>query len=285
MGLWRLSSYRLSAWRVLDRLAGDHMEAGKLRSAPHATSSSAVIKEEMSALLLLLMLLHESESIVQTICRYQKVVLSPVCQVGCGGIASDKDILACLRQASAQDLTTQQFSVSTIGAAINSAFHPTLDNRFITRPPAELLRTGQFQKKDILVGANSNEGSYFLIYMLPDLFGPPKWSANITSSQYSDAVRSLSVVNTSKAFVLKALEFEYSKPCGASYWSSDYEASLDLLLGDAIFTCTVVNFARTFATDVRTKTFLCRNVKNLRLLSTRHFIDNCVTELKTKSTK
>jgi Carboxylesterase family len=212
-------------------------------SHPHTASLLTVIKEEMS-------MLHES-----AMDRSFKLINGTyvlLCQVGCGRITSDEVIIDCLRRASPKDLTAQQFSVGTDGPAINSAFHPTVDNQFISRPPAELLLTGQFQKKSIVIGANRNEGTYFLIYLLPELFGPPKWSSTITPSEYRQAIESLSLLNTSKDFVLNAVGFEYSRPCDESAGTTpDYVAALDRLLGDALITCPVVNFARTVASDVR----------------------------------
>ena len=49
-------------------------------------------------------------------------------------------------------------------------FVPIVDGQFLPASPARILQSGNFKKTEILLGANRDEGSYFLIYYLTHLF-------------------------------------------------------------------------------------------------------------------
>ena len=48
-------------------------------------------------------------------------------------------------------------------------FVPIVDGDFLPTNPATILASGHFPRREILVGTNQDEGSYFLIYYLLDL--------------------------------------------------------------------------------------------------------------------
>ena len=45
-------------------------------------------------------------------------------------------------------------------------FVPIVDGQFLPASPARTLQSGNFKKTEVLLGANRDEGSYFLIYPL-----------------------------------------------------------------------------------------------------------------------
>ena len=49
-------------------------------------------------------------------------------------------------------------------------FVPITDGKFLPDNPLRLLQAGKLKKTEVLLGANSHEGSYFLIYFLTHLF-------------------------------------------------------------------------------------------------------------------
>ena len=49
-------------------------------------------------------------------------------------------------------------------------FVPIIDGKFLPENPLRLLQVGKLKKTQVLLGANSHEGSYFLIYFLTHLF-------------------------------------------------------------------------------------------------------------------
>ena len=167
---------------------------------------------------------------------------------------SDEEVVDCMRKIDGEALITKQWSVDPIGPMISSVFRPTVDGKFIAKPPDELLRAGNFQKKDILIGAVCNEGSIFLPYLFASLFPVTKPRIELSEDVYRSVIRNMSLLKASNDFVVNSVAFEYARPCydeDGTGWTSDYTAALDKLLGDALFTCPVVNFARNFATNVR----------------------------------
>ena len=48
-------------------------------------------------------------------------------------------------------------------------FVPIVDGMFMPYTPTAILQSGKFPKKEVLLGANKEEGMYFLIYYLTDL--------------------------------------------------------------------------------------------------------------------
>jgi len=192
------------------------------------------------------------------ICSLFYDLLSSFCscrlQVGCNVSLSDNDVVECMRKVNGDVLTTKQWSVESVGSMVTSAFRPTVDGQFITKPPAKLLRSGNFQKKDILIGAVRNEGIFFLINMFPDVFNVTKSKIEMSEDVYRSAIRNLTILKASDDFIVNSVAFEYARPCdgedGAG-WTSDYGAALDRLLGDALFVCPVLNFARNYTANVR----------------------------------
>ena len=49
-------------------------------------------------------------------------------------------------------------------------FVPIVDGQFLPASPLRILQTGNFKKTEVLLGANKDEGSYFLIDYLTHLF-------------------------------------------------------------------------------------------------------------------
>ena len=65
----------------------------------------------------------------------------------------------CMRETPPELLTAMQWLVQQESTF---TFKPTIDDKFLTKNPAELLQyPGEFQRKDILQGVNSHEGSRF----------------------------------------------------------------------------------------------------------------------------
>ena len=58
-------------------------------------------------------------------------------------------------------------------------FVPIVDGQFLPASPLRILQSGNFKKTEVLLGANKDEGSYFLIYYLTHLF---KLEDNVSST-------------------------------------------------------------------------------------------------------
>lgn len=76
--------------------------------------------------------------------------------VGCGGLWDDPiATVECLRSVEATKLSAAQFAHK---AKFGSVFGPVVDGVFLPKDPKELLQEGGFQAKNILIGANRDEG-------------------------------------------------------------------------------------------------------------------------------
>jgi len=137
------------------------------------------------------------------------------------------------------------------------SFVPTIDHKFLEKSPLELLKSGEFQRKNILLGMNSHEGSYFIIYQFAKFFDPriEDYNSNITIEEYRQMVKDLKLVDSSSDVVTDTIASIYSLPCGSDGNTGDddelkYILSLDGMFGDVWFKCPVVHMAKAYATEV-----------------------------------
>jgi len=136
-------------------------------------------------------------------------------------------------------------------------FVPTIDDKFLTKSPAELMQyPGEFQRKDILQGVNSHEGSRFIILSFADTFDLTKeYNDNITSEEYREMVEKLRLVNSSSDVVIDTIASIYSLPCGSQGNIGDddgetYFMALDGMFGDIWLKCPLLDTARPYAREV-----------------------------------
>ncbi|XP_078526161.1 acetylcholinesterase isoform X2 [Lissotriton helveticus] len=80
---------------------------------------------------------------------------------------NDTDLVNCLRTKHPQELIDEEWSVLPQPSVFRFAFVPVVDGDFLPEPAESMLNLGNFKETDILVGVNSNEGSYFLVYGAP----------------------------------------------------------------------------------------------------------------------
>ena len=164
--------------------------------------------------------------------------------MGCSG----DDAIECMREKPPKLLTATQWLVQA-GSSTSVPFPPTIDTKFLTSSPVELLLLrAEFQRKDILLGVNSHEGSTFIIEAFPDTFDPTKeFNENVTSEEYREMVKLL--LNTSSDFVIDTVASIYAKS-NTDDDGVNYFMALSGMLGDVGFKCPVVNTAKTYATEV-----------------------------------
>lgn len=75
-----------------------------------------------------------------------------------GGVA---EVLDCLRNTDAKTLSVQQWNSYSGILGFPSA--PTIDGEFLKAHPLELLRRGEFDETEIMIGSNRDEGKYKLV--------------------------------------------------------------------------------------------------------------------------
>ena len=159
----------------------------------------------------------------------------------------------CLTKVDAKLLAAAEGSVSLEGF-VDFAFFPVIDNKLISKNPRELLEQGEYNDVDILLGANENEGTYFLIYglQMAELL-----AKNVTIGR-DDFLKTLST-SVKDDVSKEALIFEYTDWNNPNDGLSNF-MMLEKLTGDHQFTCPVDYFAEYHA----------RNKKNVFLYRYKH---------------
>jgi para-nitrobenzyl esterase len=80
------------------------------------------------------------------------------------GCDTAPDVLACMRQKSADDLMKAAF-IGVSSSGMNNRFQPVIDGWVIPQNPWSLYSAGKQKKVPLLIGTNLNEGT---IFVLPD---------------------------------------------------------------------------------------------------------------------
>ena len=112
----------------------------------------------------------------------------------------------CLRKANATLMVNKEWDAIVLGI-MGCPFVPVFDGVFFPESPAKALKELKFKKTKILLGTNSNEGHYFVLYYLTDIF---KKQENITISreQFRKAVGELNPAVTPVG--IHAINYEYT---------------------------------------------------------------------------
>jgi len=159
-----------------------------------------------------------------------------------------------MRKKDADVVTSKQFEVSD-----NSYnFVPTIDQQFLKKSPKQLIDDGEFQRKNIMMGMTSHEGSYFIFYQFKQLFNASleRLDINVPHDEYRKMVSELKmVVESSSVVVLDTVASIYSLPCGLEGSTGDLDAktyfkSLEGMFGDVWFKCPVIHKAKSYAKEV-----------------------------------
>ena len=77
--------------------------------------------------------------------------------------------IECLRSKNATDLVNSEWQGIAFGIA-EFPFVPVIDGAFLDETPQKSMDTKNFKKTNIMMGANKDEGVFFILYYLTDLF-------------------------------------------------------------------------------------------------------------------
>ncbi|KAM6933104.1 acetylcholinesterase-like isoform 1-T1 [Xenentodon cancila] len=148
----------------------------------------------------------------------------------------------CLQKADPKTIATKQYDVLTEPSLLALPFGPVVDSDFLPAKIEVLLHTSNLPKKELLIGLNKDEGTYFLPYGVPG-FGLTGQSL-ITRNQFLYGV---GLTMTSASNVAKeAAIFQYTD------WTDEESRmknrdSLGSLVGDQMFSCPVLEFAQRYS--------------------------------------
>ncbi|XP_076370825.1 acetylcholinesterase-like [Tachypleus tridentatus] len=149
-------------------------------------------------------------------------------------------VVRCLRNADPMDLVMNESG--NLGV-IDFPFVPIVDGAFIDEHPSISLATKNFKKTDVLMGSNSEEGTYWIIYYLTELFKREE-DVYLTRKDFVDSIKELNpyIGDTAQ----NAIIFQYTDWLNPNS-SIQLRDAIDKIVGDYHFTCSVNDFAHHFA--------------------------------------
>ncbi|KMQ90039.1 acetylcholinesterase-like isoform x1 protein [Lasius niger] len=153
-----------------------------------------------------------------------------------------REAIDCLQTKDAEELVKNEWG--TLGIC-EFPFVPVIDGAFLDETPQRSLATTSFKKANILMGSNTEEGFYFIIYYLTELFRiDGTEDVKVTREQFVSAVSELNpYVNQ---IGRHAIIYEYTNWLHPDDPDANRDA-IDKIVGDYQFTCNVNEFAGRYA--------------------------------------
>ncbi|XP_012274789.1 acetylcholinesterase [Orussus abietinus] len=153
-----------------------------------------------------------------------------------------REMIDCLLVKNPVDLVNGEWG--TLGIC-EFPFVPVIDGAFLDETPQRSLATASFKKANILMGSNTEEGFYFIIYYLTELFRiDGTEDVKVSREDFLTAVTELNpYVNQ---IARHAIIYEYTDWLRPDDPHVNRDA-LDKIVGDYQFTCNVNEFADRYA--------------------------------------
>ncbi|XP_015440531.1 PREDICTED: acetylcholinesterase-like [Dufourea novaeangliae] len=124
-------------------------------------------------------------------------------------------------------------------------FVPVIDGAFLDETPQRSLVTSSFKKANIMMGSNTEEGFYFIIYYLTELFRiDGAEDVRVSREQFVNAISELNPYVSQLG--RHAIIYEYTDWLHPDDPHANRNA-LDKIVGDYQFTCNVNEFAGRYA--------------------------------------
>lgn len=151
-------------------------------------------------------------------------------------------VIDCLIQVDPHKLVNSEWG--TLGIC-EFPFVPVIDGSFLDETPQRSLITNSFKKANILMGSNTEEGFYFIIYYLTEKFRiDGKEDVKISREEF---VRSVTELNPYvNQIARQAIIYEYTDWLHPDDPNINRDA-IDKIVGDYQFTCNVNEFAGRYA--------------------------------------
>ncbi|XP_008283300.1 cholinesterase-like isoform X2 [Stegastes partitus] len=156
----------------------------------------------------------------------------------------------CLQLADPQKITTKQYDVLTQPELLALPFVPHVDGDFLPDKVEVLLSSGTLPKKELMIGLNKDEGTFFLLYGMPgfNLSG----QSLISRTDFLKGVQ-LALGHASDT-IRQAAIFQYTDWADENDMMKNRDA-VGSMVGDRLFVCPVLDFAERYSQNGR-KTFL-----------------------------
>lgn len=149
-------------------------------------------------------------------------------------------VVECLRTRDPFEMVSNEWANYGV---VEFPFTPVVDGAFLDEMPEQSLATKNFKKTNIMLGSNSEEGSYFIIYYLTDLFKNQE-DVYLNRQEFIDAVKELNPYVGELG--QEAIIFQYTD------WENPEDTiknrdAIDKLVGDSQFICGVNDMALRYA--------------------------------------
>nr|AHG95983.1 acetylcholinesterase [Octopus vulgaris] len=152
-------------------------------------------------------------------------------------------MIDCFLEADAHKLANAQFH--NLDSFLPYTLSPIVDGAFLTQKPIESLKN-EPQKKDVLLGYVTNEGTYFLIYDLPKYFSL-KGTVPINKSTAGKLINKVIAPLRANSVQLDLISYLYGSHVYGSSETDKYRYILDQASGDVKFKCPVIEFAQEYS--------------------------------------
>uniref|UniRef100_A0A3Q3W9M6 Carboxylesterase type B domain-containing protein n=1 Tax=Mola mola TaxID=94237 RepID=A0A3Q3W9M6_MOLML len=166
------------------------------------------------------------------------------------GCSDPAELEACLQQVDVNQLATMQFGVMGPGFG-GYPFIPVVDGVFLPdtiEVCLALMTSESLRKKEVLLGLNRDEGTYFLIYGVP---GFDLGESLITKKQF---LYGIDLIFPGGSEIEDVLMSEYINPASLKN-PAVYREALIRMVTDTTFNCPVQGFAESYA-QISGKPFL-----------------------------
>ncbi|KAH3811379.1 acetylcholinesterase-like isoform X1 [Dreissena polymorpha] len=157
------------------------------------------------------------------------------------------DIIECLRGVPALNITYSDWEGITDFGVVRFPFVPIVDGSFLTEAPEKSIKSKNFKKCPVLLGHNTNEAFYWLLYYSNGNYfnkdSEPKFTQNEFDRQLDDLFSYHPFYPKElNSFGKEAIKFQYRN------WLNPNDQAmnawqLDMAVGDFNFICPTVDFA------------------------------------------
>lgn len=160
--------------------------------------------------------------------------------LGCP-VSSTAGMVTCLQRADAQNVTDSMWNL--VSHYFELPFAPIVDNHFLPAHPRDLLARGEVKDTEIIIGANKDEGIFWLLYAFPDEF-PLDNGDHLSREDFKQVLKRLNFNGDEKKNDAITYEYVDSILPGAR---ESYRDISDDISGDDLFKCPIVDFAKAYA--------------------------------------
>ena len=236
---------------AIDVFGGDRDRVTIFGESAGAASASLHLLSPTSRLLVRRAIMQSSSALspwaVDTVATAKAHSAALAKRVGCDvdAAGSLSDTMTCLRAVPAARFNSDIWQIGD-NSYILTPFAPTIDGHFLLEQPRVTMQRDGFKKTAILLGVNQDEGTYFLVYAMPEIF-TLQINRTLTAAEYMRSLRAVVPHASLNEPLIDSIYFEYGVPYEHTSQAVRYRDVMDDVLGDAAFICPVVDFTQAYA--------------------------------------